>query len=63
MAWPCYCFVNALMCIKKVKLINNDCLPMLMLLYITLAYLMLFATLSNAVCMHSAYLNEKNCKV
>ena len=41
---------NALMCIKnknKVKLINHDCLPILMLLYImlyiVLAYLMLFA--------------------
>ena len=44
---------NALMCIKKVKLINHDCLPILMLLYIVpyimLAYLMLFAALSNAV--------------
>ena len=27
---------NALMCIKKVKLINHDCLPILMLLYIML---------------------------
>ena len=44
---------NALMCIKKVKLINHDCLPILMLLYIMLylmlAYLMLFAALYNAV--------------
>ena len=36
---------NALMCIKKVKLINHDCLPILMvlyiMLYIVLAYLML----------------------
>ena len=43
---------NALMCIKKVKLINHDCLPILMLLYImlyiVLAYLMLLAALSNA---------------
>ena len=58
---------NALMCIKKVKLINHDCLPILMLLYIILymvlaclmlhimlAYLMLFAALSNAVCLHNA---------
>ena len=58
---------NALMCNKKVKLINNDCLPILMLLYImlyivlaylmlyiVLAYLMLFAALSNAVCLHNA---------
>ena len=58
---------NALMCIKKVKLINHDCLPILMLvyimlyivhaylmLYIVLAYLMLFAALSNTVCLHNA---------
>ena len=49
---------NALMCIKKVKLINHDCLPILVLLYImlyiVLAYLMLFAALSNAVCLHNA---------
>ena len=44
---------NALMCIKKVKLINHDCLPILML-YIVLAYLMLFAALSNAVCLYNA---------
>ena len=47
------------MCIKKVKLIN-DCLPILMLLhimlYIMLAYLMLFAALSNAVCLYNAFL-------
>ena len=44
---------NASMCIKKVKLINHDCLHILLLLYImlyiVLAYLMLFAALSNAV--------------
>ena len=49
---------NALMCIKKVKLINHDCLPILMLLYImlyiVLAYLMLFAALTNAVCLNNA---------
>ena len=58
---------NALMCSKKVKLINHDCLPILMLLYIVLyivlaylmlyillAYLMLFSALSNAVCLHNA---------
>ena len=43
---------------KKVKLIKHDCLPILMLLYImlhiVLAYLMLFAALSNAVCLHNA---------
>ena len=46
------------MYIKKVTLINQDCLPILMLLYIMLyimlAYLMLFAALSNAVCLHNA---------
>ena len=41
---------------KKVKLINHDCLPILMLLYIMLAYLMLFAALSNAVCLYNAFL-------
>ena len=45
---------NALMCIKKVNLINHDCLPILMLLYIMLyvmlAYLMLFA-----VCLYNAF--------
>ena len=50
---------NALMCInKKVQLINHDCLPILMLLYImlyiVLAYLMLFAALTNAVCLNNA---------
>ena len=48
---------NALMCIKKVKLINHDCLSILMLLYImlyiVLAYLMLFAALSSAVCLYN----------
>ena len=43
---------------KKVKLINHDCLPILMMLYIMLyimlAYLM-FAALSNAFCLHSAF--------
>ena len=47
------------MCIyNKVKLINQDCLPILMqlyiMLYIMLAYLMLIAALSNAVCLHNA---------
>ena len=50
---------NALMFIKKVKLINHDCLTILELLYImlyvTLAYLMLFAALSNAVCLHNVF--------
>ena len=43
----------------SVKLINNYCLPILLLLhimfYIMLTYLMLFATLSNAVCLHNAF--------
>ena len=43
---------------KKVKLINHDCLPILMLLYImlyiVLAYLMLFAALSNALYVYNA---------
>ena len=46
------------MCIKKVTLIKHYCLPILMLLYImlciVLAYLMLFAALSNAVCLYNA---------
>ena len=50
---------NALMCIKKVKLINHDCLPILQLLYVMLyvmlAYLLLLAALSNAVCLHKAF--------
>ena len=44
--------------IQKVKLINHDCLPILVLLCkmlrILLAYLMLFAALSNAVCLYNA---------
>ena len=47
------------MCTQKVKLINYDCLPILMLfhlmLYTMLVYLMLFSVLSNAVCLHNAY--------
>ena len=46
---------NVLMCINKVKLNNHDCLPYLVLLYIMLAYLMLLAALSNAVCLHNAF--------
>ena len=50
--------IISLICIKKVKLINHDCLPILMLmyimLYIVLAYLMLFAAFSNAVCLYNA---------
>ena len=39
---------------KKVTLISHDCLPILMQLYTMLAYLMLFATLYNAVCLCNA---------
>ena len=58
---------TALMCIKNVKLINHDRLPILLLLYIMLCivhaylmlyillvYIMLFAALSNAVCLYDA---------
>ena len=45
---------------KIVKLINHYCMPNLMLLfimlYIMLAYLTLLAALSNAVCLHTAFL-------
>ena len=47
--------INALMCMKKVKLINHDCQPILILLYIMLAYLMLLAALYNAVCLHNVF--------
>ena len=47
------------MCIKKVKLFNHDYLPILMLmyimLYIILAYLTLFAAISNAVYLYNAF--------
>ena len=47
------------MCIKEVKLINHDYLLILMLLhiilYIMLAYLMLFAALPNADYLHNAF--------
>ena len=59
-------FQNALMCTKKVKLINHDCLPILMLLnimlYIMLAYFMLPAALSNDVCLHNAFFAIDFCK-
>ena len=48
---------NALMYTKKIKLIYHDCLPILVLLYIMLyimlAYLMLLAAFSNAVCLYN----------
>ena len=41
-------------------ILNHDCLPILMLLYImlyiVLAYLMLFAALTNSVCLNNASL-------
>ena len=46
---------------KQVKLINYDCLPILML-YIMLAYLMLFAASSNAVCLHNTFFAIHFCK-
>ena len=42
----------------KKSQINHDCLPILMLLYIMLAYLMLFAALSNAVCLYNAFFSS-----
>ena len=65
MVCPCHSFVDglSLKCInvhKNAKLINHDCLPILMLLYIMLyimlAYLMLLADLSNAVCLQMLFL-------
>ena len=67
MVWPCHSLLVAFPknCInvnikkRQVKLINHDCLPISMLLHIMLhvmnAYLMLFAALSNAVCLHNAF--------
>ena len=67
MVWPCHSLVDGLSskCInlyKKVKLINPDCLPILMLLYIMLAYLMLLAALSNAACFHNVFFAIDFCK-
>ena len=58
---------NALMCTyKKVKLINQDCLPILMplyiMLYIMLTYLMLFAALSNAIFVYCFFFSIYFCK-
>ena len=53
---------NALICIKKnkVKLINHDCLSILVLLctmlYVMLVCLMLFAASCSAVCLYNASL-------
>ena len=59
--WPCHSFVDGLSqkyinVYNKAKLISHDCLPVSMLLYIMLAYLMLLAALFNAVCLHNASL-------
>ena len=47
------------------QLVNHDCLPILMLLYImlyiVLAYLMLFAALCNAVCLYNAFFSIDFC--
>ena len=63
--WPCHSFVDGLskkcinVYIKEVSFYNHDCLPILLLLYIKLyimpAYLLLFAALFNAVCLHNAF--------
>ena len=56
------------MCKKetKVKLIHYDCQPISMLLqimlYIMLTYLMLFAALSNAICLYNAFFGVDFCK-
>ena len=60
MVWPCNSYVDGLSykCINvyiKKSQISHDCLPIIMLLYIMLAYLMLFAALSNAVCLYNAF--------
>ena len=51
---------------KKVKLINHDCLPISKLLdimlYIMLAYIIFFAALSNAVCLHKVFFYIDFCK-
>ena len=51
-------FLNESCLLDRVKLINYDCLHILVLLYIMLyimlAYLMLFASLCNAVCLYNA---------
>ena len=49
-----FCFM-----VSNVKLINHDCMLIFMLLYIMLyimfAYLMLFAVLSNDVCLYNGF--------
>ena len=50
---------NALMCMQKQKkvfrLINHDCLSILMLLHIMLAYILLLTALSNVGCLYDAF--------
>ena len=46
----------------KFSLYYHDCLPILMLLYTMLAYLMLLAALSNAVCLYNAFFVIDFCK-
>ena len=50
---------------KQVKLITYYCLPILLLLhimlYVMVAYLMLFAALSNAVCLYNAFFANDFC--
>ena len=59
-ARTCYSELHCLTSIRILIriLINHDCLPILMLLYtmlyIVLAYLMLFAALTNSVCLNNA---------
>ena len=52
--------------LRKVKLINHECLPILMqiykMLYIMLAYLMLLAALPIAVCLHNVSFSIDFCK-
>ena len=71
MALPCNSFVDghSKKCIdvhEKFKLINHDCLPILLLLYIMLyimlGYLMLFAALSNAACLYDVVFAIDFCK-
>ena len=70
MVWPCHRFVDGhskkcMNVYKKVELINHDCLPILILLYIMLyimlAYLLLFAALTNAVCLCNAFFANALC--
>ena len=42
---------------KRSNYLHHDCQHILMLLYIVLAYLILFAALFNAVCLYNAFLD------